>query len=64
MRIGLNRYAVFVAARTFQRLHRAVINSSSPLSIESSRAKAWIGCLQQIPFRKGASHDIPSATHD
>src|SRR5205823_3574688 len=29
-----------------------------------SGAKAWNCCLQQIPFGKGAFHDIPSATHD
>ena len=29
-----------------------------------SLAKTWSGCLQQIHVRKGAFHDISSATHD
>ena len=33
-------------------------------SVESSSAKAWMGCLQHIPFCKGAFHDVPSAAHD
>src|SRR5579864_5090772 len=30
----------------------------------STIAKAWRGCMQQIPFRKGAFHDTRSATND
>src|SRR5258705_13700415 len=47
-------------APAFQHKEPALLLPSS----ENSRAKAWSGCLQHIPFRKGAFHDIPSATHD
>src|SRR5438477_9079787 len=39
-----------------------------PHLLKGSNAKAWSGCLQHIPFRKGVSHDgaddAPSAAHD
>lgn len=33
-------------------------------ALAGSFAKTWSGCLQHIPFRKGAVHDFSPPAHD
>src|SRR5271169_2748154 len=67
-RVELNRYAVWGGASSpvgldTSRAAPPLHISLSP-SVARSLARAWTGCLQHIPCRKGAFHDTASQTDD
>jgi hypothetical protein len=68
IRVELNRYAVWGGASSpvgldTSRAAPPLHISLSP-SVARSLARAWTGCLQHIPCRKGAFHDTASQTDD